>query len=535
MTETQPRLILIPNQSFQDQMHFAQSQVLYLMDTPINLGGKRLFDLKWHRKSRKTTMLINILIRECVRNPNSIYSYVGPTYTQARTIIWEDPNMLDRYLPSRDEFGWRKNETKLHVKFENGSLLRILGADDVDRLRGPDNMGVAFDEWQLIDPAAWTAVFFPMINLFADRWAMFSWTAFGRNHAQEMREVREKDPRWHVVTLPAYDSVAGKASGLLTPQQLLDAQKEMPDSLYRQEYGCEDISEEQQCLISTAMIDELSKINWPEHPFLTPQPRKIVSIDTAFGGDICSIRGMRNTLTRFIDHSHPTKTEEIVLKAKLMAQKLGTKNFISDCIGWGKGVTDALSADEAGYHVQYFNASNSATKERAKTNQYGEALCVNMRAEAYWHTAQEIRKQKVQPFACDSERLVADKKELMRQLPVASKYRAGSGGKILIMPKEEIRKELKCSPDDADSYVMGIYGTQFVTPEAEDEFIPNTVPVGLIMNDPNNPLSGLTIEEIRQLPDSLKNLLDFGQKKRYVISQEQMNQNRQVKDPMVCF
>lgn len=482
-----------------------------------------------------TTLIINVLIRECIRNPNSIYSYVGPTYTQARTIVWEDPNMLDRYLPDKSEFGWKKNETKLHIRFENGSLLRILGADDVDRLRGPDNMGVGFDEWQLIDPRAWTAVFFPMINLFPDRWAIFSWTAFGRNHAQEMREVRSEDSRWHVMTLPAYDSPAGKASGLLTKEQLEDARKEMPEPLYRQEYGCEDISEEQQCLISTAMIDELAKINWPDHQFLTPEPRKIVAIDTAFGGDICSIRGMRNTKTIFIDHSHPTKTEEIILKAKLMAQKLGTKNFISDCIGWGKGVTDGLAADEAQYHVQYFNASESAAKTRAKTNQYGEAMCVNMRAEAYWHTAQEIRKQRVQPFSIETPVLAADAKELLRQLPKASKYRAGSGGKILIIPKEEIRKELKCSPDDSDSYVMGIYGTQFVTPEPDTESMLEIVPAGVILNDPDNPLSGLTIEQMRALPENLKNLLQISNKSKYSISREKMRQDNQRQDPMVCY
>lgn len=528
------RLIQIPNQYFVNQMHKAQSEVLYLMDTPLDKGGKRLFDIKWHRKARKTTLILNILIRECVRNPNSIYSYVGPTYTQARTIVWEDPNMLDKYLPDRDEFGWRKNETKLHVKFENGSLLRILGADDVDRLRGPDNMGVGFDEWQLIDPKAWTAVFFPMINLFPDRWAIFAWTAFGRNHAQEMREQRSEDDRWHVMTLPAYDSSAGKASGLLTEQQLADARKEMPEPLYRQEYGCEDISEEMQCLISTAMIDELSKIAWPEHPFLTPEPKKIISIDTAFGGDICSIRGLRNTKTMFIDHSHPTKTEEIVLKAKLMAQKLKTKNFISDCIGWGKGVTDALAADEAGYHVQYFNASESAAKTRAKTNQYGEAMCVNMRAEAYWHTAQEIRKQRVQPFSTETPQLAADAKELLRQLPKASKYRAGSGGKILIIPKEEIRKEIKCSPDDSDSYVMGIYGTQFVEAEPEDG-TETMVPIGVIPLPADHPLSGLTTEQIQALPDNLKKLLADNNRKPYSISRAKMEQNKQVTNPMVGY
>ena len=62
---------------------------------------------------------------------------------------------------------------------------------------------------------------------------------------------------------------------------------------------------------------------------------------------------------------------------------------------------------------------------------------------------------------------IEGEKELIRQLPKASKYKATGSGKLLIVPKLEVRKALGCSPDDADSYVNGIYGLQFVTPEEE--------------------------------------------------------------------
>jgi hypothetical protein len=382
---------------------------------------------------------------------NGKQCWCGNTYKQARAIVWDDPQMLDKYLPDKKEMWWKKNEQKLQVRFANGALLRILGADDVDSLRGPDNMGVVFDEWQLIDPTAWSAVFFPMINLFPDRWAIFLWTAFGRNHAQELQERRTKDPAWFVATLPAYDTSAGKASGLLTEAQLAAARIEMPETLYRQEYGCESIAEEEMCLINSAMIEDLKQIKWSELPGLTPLTRKIVSIDTAFGGDICSIRGIVNTRSLVVEHCHPLKTEEIVLKAKQMCKDIGTKNIISDCIGNGKGVTDMLASDEAGYNVQYFNSANSpANKETS--------IYANRRAEAYGYTSDQIRKQRIQPV---------EEKELIRQLPKASRYKPTSSGKMLIIPKTEIRKDLGCSPDDADSFVMGIWGLQFVTPEED--------------------------------------------------------------------
>lgn len=447
--------LTIPVQAFQDQLHIHQSQVLYLLDTPLNKDGKRLFDLKWHRKARKSTLLINILIRECYRHPNSIYSYVGPTYKQSRSIIWDDPNMLDKYLPPQGMAGveWTKNEQKLHITFKHKSrggktILRILGADNIDSLRGPDNMGVGFDEWQLINPQAWTAIFFPMINLFPDRWAIFLWTAFGRNHAQELREVRQKDKRWVVLTLPAYDTSFGKASGLLTQAQLETARLEMPESLYKQEYGCEDIAEEEMCLINSAMIAGLREIDWERLKFLHKGVKRIVSIDTAFGGDVCSIRGMENGKSIEVDHSHPSKTEEIVIKAKKMCYEMNTKNVISDCIGWGKGVTDALALDVAGYNVQAFNSANSSSDEMS--------IYANRRAEAYGYAANQIRQQKVPPI---------EEAELIRQLPKASRFKASTSGKIQVVSKSEIRKDLGCSPDDADSYVMGLWGLQFVENE----------------------------------------------------------------------
>jgi hypothetical protein len=69
--------------------------------------------------------------------------------------------------------------------------------------------------------------------------------------------------------------------------------------------------------------------------------------------------------------------------------------------------------------------------------------------------AGEVRGQRVEPVR---------RRELLRQLPMATRYKVTSGGQILLLPKDEVKKELGCSPDDADSYVMGIYGLRFVRP-----------------------------------------------------------------------
>jgi shikimate 5-dehydrogenase len=55
--------------------------------------------LRWHRRARKTTLGLNILIRAAASNHGHTYVYVAPTYKQAKAIIVRDPMMLSRYLP----------------------------------------------------------------------------------------------------------------------------------------------------------------------------------------------------------------------------------------------------------------------------------------------------------------------------------------------------------------------------------------------------------------------------------------------------
>jgi len=229
--------------------------------------------------------------------------------------------------------------------------------------------------------------------------------------------------------------------------------------MYDQEIRCSRITQEERTFITSAMLNDLLKINWAAMRAEQPQNRRIVSIDPAFGGDMCVLKGFENTRVAETVRRHPHKTSEIIYEAKAMAIRLQTKDFIVDCVGNGKGVADGLDEDVAGYNVQYFGSADA--------NKGGDdsILCLNQRAAAYAFTGTQIRKQLVEP--------VMDK-ELLRQLPVAARY-VVRRGRALCLPKDEIKKELGCSPDDADSYVMGIYGLQFVNPIGAREVVESVV------------------------------------------------------------
>lgn len=466
----------IPNEHFNKGMHEHQLALFGAFDNRLKSGLRcpQMFMEEWHRRCRKTTAAINLNIREACRIPNAKYVYIAPTQVMARNIVWDDPNMLRAYLPDRREMGWKLNEQKMLVRFENDSILKIGGSDEPDALRGIDAVGVTFDEWAIIKENTWTEIFRPIIagplpshlkqhKVF--RWALFLYTPKGTNHASRMFDeacclseggvlpdcgvAPKLLPNWFA------SRVDGELSGIFDADELRRMQKEMPKAFYDQEIKCSRVTEEEMTLITTGMIYALNEYHQNTTKAIT-QTRKIVSIDPAWGGDICKIMGLVNYKIeeeQSLRDRH--RTNEIIMAARIVAQKIGTKNFIVDTVN-DVGIADGLVCDESGYNVQYFHSSH-----KAKENEDGAQAIrfANKRAEAYHYTSHLI---------ATFEAGLITSKELIRQLPVASKYTTqGGSGKLIILPKQKIKAELGCSPDEADCYVMGCWGTRNVLPEEE--------------------------------------------------------------------
>ena len=466
-----------PNKEFADGAHYHQRALFYSYDMmrKAEVIAPQTFLCEWHRRCRKTTAALNLNIREAYRVPKSKYGMIAPTQVMARNIIWDDPRMLRSYLPDKREMDWKMNEQKMLVTFANGSLLKFGGADEPDSWRGTDFVGVTCDEWALMKENLWTEILRPVIGgplpddirqkqLF--RWGMFLYTPKGMNHASRMFDAacclndggtlpdcgiaRKLKPNTFA------SRVIGEKSGIFSNEELARMKEEMPKALYDQEINCSRVTSEEMTLITSDMIHALNN----HHAKTTEsyrEVRKIVSIDPAFGGDVCRIMGMVNCESKVDDRIRDRHlTSEIVMAAKVVADSIGTKNFICDTIGVGLGVADGLTADAAGYNVQRFNSSHKA-KEGKDTL---DALqCANLRAEAYLYASQQVAKFNTGPIK---------DVELQRQLPLASRYKVqSSSGRLLIMPKDKIKEDLGCSPDDADCWIMGVWGSKNVEPEVD--------------------------------------------------------------------
>ncbi len=470
----------VPNKLFLSRLGRHEKQVLKAFDSPGQ--AKRFFILEWHRRAHKTTLALNLLIRECCKYPQSKYVYIAPTQVWAREVVWDDPTMLWDALPDKAEMDWKANEQKMLVRFANGSMLKIGGSDKPDALRGIDADGVVPDEWALHHPETWTQILRPVIAGpkkagHRERWAMFLYTPKGINHATQMFNTAacvESETKLPTNGRAEHCKPGWFASRLIADESSIIAREELDKMLeevaqgiltqveYDQEMQCRRVTDEERTLITSAMLARLDDVEWDILRDTAKEIRRIVAVDPAFGGDICAIKAFENG--RELDQrniKNPNmRTNDIIHDAKLLAEQIDTKNFIVDCIGNGKGVADGLADDVANYDVQYFNSANKSNIKQVKSHVIADInLSYNKKAEAVSYAAWRIRKLEVESIADI---------ETKRQLVALSKYKVARNGKTLMVSNDDVKKELGCSPDKGLCWIYGQWGLQYVEPIRND-------------------------------------------------------------------
>lgn len=181
-----------------------------------------------HRRAGKTVACINDLIKaalEC-KHDEPRFAYIAPFYAQAKDVAWSYVKRFSAGAP-----GTEFNESELRADFLNGGRVRLYGADNYDRMRGIYLDGVILDEFADMDPRAWTEVIRPAL---ADRkgWAVFIGTPKGQNEFYKLWQRAQGDSDWLTLMLKASET------GLLDPDELAAARKEMTEDQYAQEFEC---------------------------------------------------------------------------------------------------------------------------------------------------------------------------------------------------------------------------------------------------------------------------------------------------------
>jgi phage terminase large subunit len=129
-----------------------------------------------------------------------------------------------------------KNETELRVKLKNGSVVQLIGSENIDSIMSTNPIGCVFAEYALQDSRAWDYI--RPILVENGGWAVFDFTPRGRNHAWELFEMArrlqaEGDPDWFCQRLTVEDT------GAISADQIERERREgMSPDLIEQEYYC---------------------------------------------------------------------------------------------------------------------------------------------------------------------------------------------------------------------------------------------------------------------------------------------------------
>ena len=202
-------------------------------------SGKKRAVIVWHRRAGKDKTVFAGLVAKKMFERVGSYYYIFPTYNQGRKILWDGRDrdgfrFLDHIPPELRDGD--PNNTEMKLKTKNGSLLQVIGSDNIDSIVGTNPVGCVFSEYSLQDPKGWD--YLSPILLENGGWAVFDYTPRGKNHGWKLFQMARGNPEWFCQLLTVEDTY--KLGGTMSPQ-MVDSERKSgkSENFIRQEYYCD--------------------------------------------------------------------------------------------------------------------------------------------------------------------------------------------------------------------------------------------------------------------------------------------------------
>ena len=195
-------------------------------------GGKRAVAV-WHRRAGKDSTALN-WSAAAAHIRTGTYWHMLPEQAQARKVVWDGIDrygrrMIDQAFPPEIRESTIKHEMKIELKC--GSLWQCVGSDNYDSLIGSNPIGVVFSEYSVANPAAWDYI----RPILAENggWALFIYTARGRNHGARLYEMAKTNPSWFAERLTVDDT------DVIGPEAVEEERAAgMSEDMIQQEFYC---------------------------------------------------------------------------------------------------------------------------------------------------------------------------------------------------------------------------------------------------------------------------------------------------------
>lgn len=168
-----------------------------------------------------------LAVRENIGTENEIW-YGAPTFLQAKRVMW---GRVKRAIP-RSWIGGAPSETSCSIRLRSGYVIRLVGLDASENLRGSGLWFFGGDEWADCRPSAWREVIRPMLSTSRGH-ALFIGTPKGFDHFRDAYIMGQPggDPSYRSFLFTTADG------GQVPMEELQAAEKELDARVFRQEYG----------------------------------------------------------------------------------------------------------------------------------------------------------------------------------------------------------------------------------------------------------------------------------------------------------
>lgn len=382
----------------------------------------------WPRRNGKDLIYWNACIAKACQRVG-LYFYIAPFYNQVRQIIWEGADNKGRrfldYIPH--QLLARKTQVDMRIELVNGSIIKLLGSDIIDRIVGSNPICIFFTEFSLHKPEAWHYLRPILAENGGEAW--FNGTPRGLNHFYQLYHIAAKNDSWFS------EYLTRRETGIPTEEAIQeDRDSGMPESLIAQEYYVEWTASSEETLIPLDILKPcITTMLRTEDYSFSP---KVVGVDVAYAakGDKAAIAKRQG---RFL---FPTKTFQGYDNMALSTEVARVINeWRPDAVfvdaGRGEGVISRLW--QLGF-------SDIVIPVHFGGKSFSE-LYVNKRTEI-WCKMRDW-------FLVENKPLIPNDEELLSDLS-APKFGLNDKGFIQLESKKEIKKRLKRSPDSGDCVAL---------------------------------------------------------------------------------
>ena len=376
-------------------------------------------------------------------HPNSLVITTAPTWRQVENVLWAE--IRRQHQQSSKPLGGEILRTQ--IKIADDWFALGLSTDEPARFQGfhSANLLLVFDEAAGIDRSIWDVAEGQMAGVFA------RWLAIGNPIAPSGSFYdTAKGSLWNTIPISCLDCPNVKSGKIIYPKLVTSQWVEER----RKEWG------EQSPLYQSKVLGQfpttsehgLIPLEWllaaqqrPANNMAVNPDERRIGVDVARSGNDATVFLFREgSAVRNIEGYHNPNTMETVGKLIIFVDKhkVSWNNVFVDAIGIGAGVVDRLK--EQRRRVRAVNFGSSA---------YDSKKYANMRAECYWKVHDALKLDAAVPMT-----LPARCDKLVSEL-ASIEWHVTSTGKIIVEPKEDIKKRLGRSPDYADALAL-TYGRQ---------------------------------------------------------------------------